>query len=716
MRSTSLERLARRNGLQLKYRDALGTERFAPPDSLRAILNGMGVPASTDAEVRRSLATGDAEPWLEAMPRTITPRRDWTIDLAVPHGTARIQLTLDLEDGSSRTHDATVQPLARATVGGTRFLRGRARLPDGLPIGIHRLRVAAKGLDASSHLLVAPQSCYIPDDMRRGTRRWGTAVQLYALQSARSWGVGDLGDLADFAALSAAKGASVVGLNPLHALFPADPGHFGPYGPSSRAFLNGIYIAVDRVPEFAQSAAARQIAASSEFGLRLQYARGTELVDYPAVSALKMPVLEKLHAQFRSNWTSDPHNARAQAYRQFQAGMGTALHDHAVFDALHEHFFRMDHGLWDWHRWPEPFRNKDSEEVRQFAEKNAERVDFFTWLQWEADNQLSAAQTKAKAAGMALGLYLDIAVASHPGGSMAWSFPTAMINGVSVGAPPDEINPLGQTWGSAAFSPRGLRATGYVPLRASVQASMRHAGAVRIDHVMSMQRLYCVPDGMRATDGAYVHYPCAEMRGVVALESYRSQCLVIGEDLGTVPYGFRERMADAGALSYKVYYFERDRDGAFQRPERFAPQALITATTHDLPTLAGYWRGRDLDWRDKLNFYRTPEERPQARTDRDHDKRRIVRSLADLGLLPPGVTAASDMTPQLVAAIYAALARSPSMLLMVQAEDLIGDVEQANLPGTFNEHPNWRRRLSVPVEQLADRMEAIAVAVNREGR
>ena len=714
MRFTPLEHLARRNGVQLAYRDALGTHRTVSPESLRAILIGMGVPAASDADVRRSLATGDAEPWLEAMARTVVPRPDWTIDIAVPHGSARVQLIIDLEDGGNRTQDVDVRVLSRATIGGSRFMRGRARLPDGLPMGIHRLQVRGNGIEASSHLLVAPQSCYIPDDMRSGARRWGTAVQLYALKSARNWGVGDLGDLADFAALSAAKGAGVVGLNPLHALFPADPGHFGPYGPSSRAFLNPLYIAVDRVPEFAQSVAARQLAATSEFALRLKYARGTELIDYPAVAALKMPVLEKLHAQFRSNWTSDPHNARAGAYREFQTRMGSALHDHAVFDALHEHFFRIDHGMWDWHRWPEAFRNKDSAEVRQFGEKNAERVDFFTWLQWECDNQLAAAQAQAKAAGMPLGLYLDIAVASHPGGSMAWSFPTAMINGVSVGAPPDEINPLGQTWGSAAFSPRGLRSTGYLPLRASVQASMRHAGAVRIDHVMSMQRLFCVPDGMAATEGAYVHYPCAEMRGVVALESYRSQCLVVGEDLGTVPYGFRERMNDAGALSYKVYYFERETDGAFKRPERFPAQALVTATTHDLPTLTGYWRGRDLDWRDKLNFYRTPEERPQAREDRERDKQRILRSLSELGLLPAGVTPDSEITPRLIAAIYAALARSPSMLLMVQAEDLIGDVEQANLPGTFDQHPNWRRRLSVAVEQIADRMDEIAGAVRRE--
>ena len=204
------------------------------------------------------------------------------------------------------------------------------------------------------------------------------------------------------------------------------------------------------------------------------------------------------------------------------------------------------------------------------------------------------------------------------------------------------------------------------------------------------------------------------MRGVVALESYRSQCLVVGEDLGTVPYGFRERMADAGALSYKVFYFERESDGSFKKPERFPSQSLITATTHDLPTLTGYWQGRDLDWRDKLNFYRTPEERPQARADRTHDKQRIVRALSDLGLLPAGVTGQSDIGAPLIAAIYAALARSPAMLLMVQAEDLIGDVEQANLPGTFNEHPNWRRRLSVPVEQLAEHLEEIAAAVRRE--
>jgi 4-alpha-glucanotransferase len=282
--------------------------------------------------------------------------------------------------------------------------------------------------------------------------------------------------------------------------------------------------------------------------------------------------------------------------------------------------------------------------------------------------------------------------------------------------PPDDINPLGQTWGAAAFSPRGLRATGYAPFRASVRASMRHADAVRIDHFMSAQRLFCVPEGENATKGAYVHYPCAEMRGVIALESVRNRCMVIGEDLGTVPPGFRERMADAAALSYKVFYFEREHGGRLVKPERLPRQALVTATTHDLPTLGGYWQGRDLDWRDKLNFYRKLEERPAAREERARDRGRMVEALIELGLLPHGTPADRDMPAGFFAAVYASLARSACVLLMVAAEDLVGEIEQPNLPGTFDAHPNWRRKLAVALDDLGSdpRVAAISAAIRRE--
>ena len=712
MRTSPLERLARSHGIQLAYRDALGAEHRATPNTLRVLLAGIGVEAATDAAVRGSLERGRTEHWREP-PRTIAVDPGGMVDLPVPvaPGNDRMLVRLDLEDGSRRELQADARLLGRKQVDGTRLERRRIRLPHDLPFGIHRMTLPQANV--GTNLLAAPRQCYLPDDVRAGARHFGVALQLYGLRSQRNLGMGDFEDLAAFAELCASHGSAVVGINPLHALFPSDPGHFSPYGPSSRAFLNILYIAVDRVPEFIDSPAARVATTGATFQAGVAAARAESMVDYPRVAALKMPILELLHARFRERPANDP---RALAYAAFCKEMGSALSDHALFDALHEHFFRRDMALWDWRRWPEPFRRRDSVEVRAFAERNRGRVEFFRWAQWEADRQLGEAQARGKKAGMALGLYQDIAVASHPGGSMGWSFPDAMIKGVSVGAPPDDINPLGQSWGAAAFSPRGLRATGYLPFRASVRASMRHAGAVRIDHVMSVQRLFCVPEGAKTTEGAYVHYPCTEMRGVIALESVRNRCMVIGEDLGTVPNGFRERMADAAALSYKVYFFEREHGGRPIRPEKLPRQALVTATTHDLPTLAGYWNGRDLDWRDRLNFYRKPEDRPAARHERAQDRGRLVEALVELGLVPRGTPADRDLPTNFFAAVYASLARSPSILMMVAAEDLVGEVEQPNLPGTFNEHPNWRRKLGATLEELRSdpRMAAISAAIRRE--
>ncbi len=711
-----LEHLARRHGIALGYRDALGGVRRASPDTLRALLNGIGIAASTDADVHHSLVDGRNDSWRQGLPRTVAASAGGRLEIALPamSGNARLMLNLEYEDGVRKTVLVDASLVGSTMVDGRPYERRRVTLPADMPLGVHTLLVTTGGTEVTANLLVAPPRCYLPDDLRFGARHFGVAVQLYGLKSRRNWGMGDFEDLAEFAEMTAAQGGAMVGVNPLHALFPSDPGHYGPYGPSSRAFLNILYIAVDQVPEFADWAPARTAVHAPAFLSQRDAARSAELVDYPAVAALKLPILEHLFQAFRGR-ARVPGNPRAAAFATFTKQMGAALHRHATFDALHEHFFRKE-GKWDWHTWPEAFRRFDSPQVRAFAEEHRERVEFFTWAQWEADRQLQAAHARGRSAGMALGLYQDIAVASHPGGSMAWSYPDAMIKGASVGAPPDIINPLGQNWGAAAFSPRGLRQSAYVPLRASVAASMRHAGAVRVDHVFGMQRLYCVPDGAPATEGTYVSYPCAETRGVVALESVRNKCLVVGEDLGTMPPGFQQRMAESGALSYRVYYFEREDGGRFLRPEKFPRQALVTATTHDLSTLMGYWHGRDLDWRDKLNFYGKPEDKPAAREERRQDRWRMIDALVEQGLLPHGTRADGELPEGLLASVYAALARAPSMLLMVAAEDLVGDVEQPNLPGTYQEHPNWRRRLSIAIEELRNdpRMQAITAAIRRQ--
>ena len=377
LRTSPLERLARSHGIQLAYRDALGAEHRATPETMRVLLAGIGVEAATDAAVRGSLETGRTEHWRE-VPRTLAVDPGGVVDMpiAAAAGSDRMLVRIDLEDGTRRELQADARLLARKQVDGKRLERWRVRLPHDLPFGIHRLTLPQANVGTS--LLAAPRQCYLPGDVRAGARHFGVALQLYGLRSRRNLGMGDFEDLAGFAELCASHGSAVVGVNPLHALFPSDPGHFSPYGPSSRAFLNILYIAVDRVPEFVESPAARAAMTSAAFQTAVTAARAETMVDYPTVATLKMPILELLHARFRERPASDP---RALAYAAFSKEMGAALNDHALFDALHEHFFRRDMGLWDWRRWPEPYRRRDSVEVRAFAERNRPRIEFFRWAQ-----------------------------------------------------------------------------------------------------------------------------------------------------------------------------------------------------------------------------------------------------------------------------------------------------------------------------------------------
>ncbi len=560
---------------------------------------------------------------------------------------------------------------------------------------------------AELSLILAPDRCLLPEEVGTGGRGWGLGVQLYGVRSAGNWGMGDFTDLAELGERAAAWGAGTVGLNPLHALFPADPNHFSPYSPSHRAFLDILYIDVVAVPELAECPEARDLIGSPGFQRALAQARAQELVDYQAVSALKRPVLERLFTAFQVGHlepaAEDPTAAspRVQAFRAFQAEMGPELTRFAVFEALHEHFFGSDPLRWSWQHWPEAYRDPTSPEVAAFAATYADRVTFFQYLQWQADEQLGAAASRARAAGLRLGFYRDLAVAVEPGGAAAWGAQTVMATAARVGAPPDQFNLHGQDWGLAPMSPLGLYEAAYRPLISVLRANMRHAGVLRIDHVMALQHLYWIPP--QGGIGAYMAYPFADLTRLVALESHRNRCAVIGEDLGTVPEGFRPAMQRAGILSCRVFYFERGHDGAFLPPEAYPGSALVTATTHDLATLKGFWQGVDLEWRIRLGLYPSPEMQQHEVTARDHDRWRMLHALDRAGLLPEplrphhGLPAFCD---DLTVAVYRYLAASPSKLLMVQIEDLLGEAEQPNLPGTTIQHPNWRRRHMLGLDQL----------------
>ena len=392
---------------------------------------------------------------------------------------------------------------------------------------------------------------------------------------------------------------------------------------------------------------------------------------------------------------------RGASFRAFQQAGGAALRRFAVFETLHEtHLAAVaDHS---WRRWDRAFQDPGSLEVAQFAAAHCEQVEYAEYLQWEADRQLGEAARRGRDSGLSVGMYRDLAIGVDPHGADAWSDPELLVSGATVGAPPDQLNLNGQNWGLAPVNPLVLHRRGYAPFIAGLRANMRHAGILRIDHVMGLQHLYWVPHGAKPTEGAYIRYPFDDLMGVLALESHRQRCAIIGEDLGTVPDGFRERMQEANVLCCRVLLFERRDDGSFIPPDQYPASAAASVGTHDVATFKGYWTGHDLDWRRTLNLYPTPEQREADEESRIGARRSLLDALAREGLLPPDLPEMRDgeFSPALSEAVHRFLGRSAARLVMVQIEDLLGEIEQVNLPGTLDEHPNWRRKLSRTIEDL----------------
>ena len=729
--SSDLDRLAERVGIEPFFHDIWGNRTDVPASAKRALITALGYGAGSEAEIAASLAEVEAAPWRRLAPPVLVAGLGEPLVVALILAKAErhgpVAWTLAEESGAIHRGETPAETLAIEAEGeleGRRLCRLPLPLPLCPPLGYHRLELRHGDAAAEVSLIVAPERCFTPEEALAGGRSWGLSAQLYGLRSAGNWGMGDFTDLGDLAELAGRRGASMVGLNPLHALFPADPAHFSPYAPSDRGFLNILYIDPVAVPELAECPEARDLIGGPDFQRALTRARAAELVDYPAVAALKRPVLELLFRGFRSRHldpaTGGTGDARAAAFRAFVAEGGKALARFALFEALHEHFFGRDFTRWDWQSWPEAYRDPASPEVTAFAAQHQERIQFFQYLQWLADEQLAAAAARGQAAGLTYGFYRDLAVAVSAGGAAAWAEPGAIVTGAGIGCPPDPFNLKGQNWGLAPFSPRGLVEHAYRPFIAVLRANMRHAGVLRIDHVMALQHLYWIPPGGGL--GGYVTYPFKDLARLVALESQRNRCVVIGEDLGTVPEGFRPAMARAGILSCRVLYFERGQNGGFLAPDALPAGALVSATTHDLSPLAGFWAGTDLAWRDRLGLYPSPDIRDRETRERDHDRWRLLDALAAAGALPdhlhPRHGRPAAMDGDLMAAVYRFLARSPAPLLAVALEDLLLETEQPNLPGTVAEHPNWRRRLPLALDQIGrlDRLHRLHRDLATAGR
>ncbi len=652
MSDEALAALARQAGIAVDWIDALGAPQHVSPETQRVLLASLGLPAGTDADIDESSHRLLAE---QATAALVTIRAGDRL-LVRGSGLYRpIDAELIYEDGTTRS--VRMIPHAEGLVG-----------PKVGDTGYHRLRLA----DRETGIAVTPQRCLTVSDLSPNKRLWGIAAQVYALRRDGDCGIGDAGGVADLAVAAAAQGADALALSPVHSLFAADPGRYGPYSPSSRLFYNPL------LADPAHALGRERVAAHQTADAPADEAL---LIEWPRAAQAKFSLLQRLFQSFHDIDIAAETDL-ARDFHSFVIAGGPDLEGHVRFEAHHALALAGEAPQGNWRDWPDPL-----------PDPAPDRVLFHQFLQWLADRSFAAAQRAALDAGMRIGLISDLAIGMDRAGSHAWSRRSDLLEGVSIGAPPDVFNRQGQDWGLTGFSPRALLSGGFEPFLATLRAAMRHAGGVRIDHIMGLERLWLVPEGGSPADGAYLHYPSGDLLRLLALESHRHRAVVVGEDLGTVPPGFRPRLRRMGIAGMDVLWFERTRT-TFRASRRWRHDAVAMTTTHDLPTVAGWWSGADIETRAALDL--AQDDEPEGRR---LDRRRLWRAFCDAGVAE-GEAPSPTAPGTVVDAALAFVASSPAPLMLAPLEDLLGVAEQPNLPGTIDQHPNWRRRFARPAAEL----------------
>ncbi len=562
-----------------------------------------------------------------------------------------------------------------------------------LRLGYHRVSARLCTERFEMGLIGTPERAWIPSALEGGAKCAGLAVQLYAVRSPRNWGCGDFTDLRDVAHWGAALGASFIALNPLHAIHNRRPFNTSPYLPYTLLYRNFIYLDVERLPEFQQCPRLQRVFRSPQTQAELAGLRASDFVEYERIAAIKLRFLRYAFAYGTRHNTID-----RSSLREWIESEGEPLIRFATYCALDEHLRRRHPNLWIWPEWPREFLHPESAAVAEFRKRHARNIEFYCYLQWRIDQQAEAAQEEVRAAGISIGLYHDLPLATDRYGCELWAHREYYVKGCRVGSPPDDFSPKGQDWGFPPPDRAHHRASGYGHYVATIRAAARHGGALRIDHVMRLFRLYWIPDEFDATCGAYVGDNWEDLLRILALESVRNRILIVGEDLGTVEPWVRDALGRFGILSYRLLYFERGDGGRFKLPHEYPGQSLVSTTTHDLPTLSGFWTGADIEARrnagvlDEAGYH-------NSRADRERDKQRLLEALRHAHLLPEGdYTHWSDAIRD---ACLAYLAQSPAMLLAINHEDLTGERAQQNLPGTTAQYPNWARKMTLTPTEMA---------------
>ena len=682
--SELLARAAAAHGIEPGYVDIWGQHHSTTDDVNRAILDALGFPTGSAEEIERAMDQRALDEWSRPTEATLVVRVDAdSIRLRIPaeRSGASIKLEIGWEGGEIEHHWFWLPELATletAMAGGREFLAKRVPLPQPLRLGYHDVKfywMKEPELEVfgSARFIVCPKRVY---ELKR--RAGGVSISLYGLRSNRNWGCGDFTDLRSAIDALAEAGTAFLALNPLHALANRQPYNTSPYLPQCSFYRNFIYLDVEKVAD-------SNLEITGALAERIQALRASEFVEYEQIAELKNAALRVLFLSFLEEGGSGD-------FDRYVESEGEMLHDFAVYCALYETIHCENPEIWVWTDWPLQYRAPRSPGVQAFAQEHANDVLFYKFVQWHIDRQLTEAQAYARKKGMRIGLYHDLALATDRYGADLWGHRPYYVARCRVGSPPDDFSPSGQDWAFPPPNRQTHRQNGYELFAQSIRKNARHGGALRIDHVMRFFHLYWIPDGMAASGGAYVQDFADDLLGILALESVRGEFLVIGEDLGTVTNEVRQALAESGILSYRVLWFEKHLDGSFRRPEEYPAQAAASTTTHDLPTLAGFASGRDIEARKAAGLIDDESYHAQLR-DRENEIRRIQQVLRESGF---------ENDP--IGFLFSA----PCELAILNQEDLTGETEQQNLPGSTWQYPNWQRKMKVAVEDfgpLADRLE-----------
>lgn len=700
----ALTDLARSFGIATEYTDWRGNYVRVSEDTIRTVLSVFDVDTSSPESLDRAVRDRAEQPWRQVVPPVVVLREGWTpwVPIHIPHG-AQPRVKVVLEEGGVRDVQQVDNWVEPRSVDGQLIGEATFELPGDLPLGYHTLIVSVEDVETAASVIVTPQTLALPPALR-DSQAWGLLTQLYAVRSRRSWGIGDAADLGELAGWAAHQGGDFVLVNPVHAAEPVAPMEASPYLPTSRRFVNPIYIRPEEILEagYLPHKRRKKVERQADDARLLTAA---PLLDRDAAWADKDAALRVIFAA--------PRSPRRQAlFEDFTAAEGQGLLDFATWWAI-----TVDRDGEHWTQWPEPLRDPRSGEVEAERNRLADEVDYACWLQWIVQGQLSATHREAREAGMGVGIIHDLAVGVHPEGADSWRLGAALAGQVTVGAPPDDYNQLGQNWSQPPWRPDRLAELAYEPFRSMVRTSLRMSGGLRVDHILGLFRLWWIPQGQLPTQGTYVRYDHEALIGILALEAQRADAVVIGEDLGTVESWVRDYLRERGILGTSILWFERREDGGPKSPETYRTLCLASVTTHDLPPTAGYLQGEHVRVREELGLLTQPLAEEQAI---DANQRELVMAeLRERGVLPEG----ADIEGQ-VAALYRYLTWAPSRLLGVSVNDLVGDVRTINQPGTDKEYPNWKVPLgdgnhnTVLLDGLlvSDRAKRLVRTVNRRDR